>query len=78
MKIGGDWYNCPNFIKCQGKLAMGSDGRAGDVWFRSIPNPTLPGGSYAGGMVVKGVSKVWHLHAGCCVLRPKLLGAAAT
>ena len=34
-----------------------SDSRAGDVRFRSIPTPTPPGGSYVGGMVVKGVSK---------------------
>ena len=38
-------------------LEFNSDGRAGDVRFRSIPTPTPPGGSYVGGMVVKGVSK---------------------
>ena len=34
-----------------------SDGRVGDVRFRSIPTPTPPGGSYARGIIVKGVSK---------------------
>ena len=34
-----------------------SDSRARDVRFRSIPTPTPPGGSYVGGMFVKGVSK---------------------
>ena len=38
-------------------LEFNSDGRAGGVRFRSIPTPTPPGGSYVGGMVVKGVSK---------------------
>ena len=38
-------------------LEFDSDGRAGDVRFRSIPTPTPPGRSYVGGMVVKGVSK---------------------
>ena len=38
-------------------LEFDSDGRAGDVRFRSIPTPTPPGGSYVGGMVVKRVSK---------------------
>ena len=38
-------------------LEFDSDGWAGDVRFRSIPTPTPPGGSYVGGMVVKGVSK---------------------
>ena len=37
-------------------LEFNSDGRAGDVRFRSIPTPTPPGGSYVGGMAVKGVS----------------------
>ena len=36
---------------------MNSDGRAGDVRFRTIPIPTLTGGSYGGDMVVQGVSK---------------------
>ena len=39
------------------RLEFNSDGRAGDVRFRSIPTPTPPGGSYAGGMVVKEESK---------------------
>ena len=38
-------------------LEFDSDGRAGDVRFRSIPTLTPPGRSYVGGMVVKGVSK---------------------
>ena len=37
-------------------VEFNSDGRAGDVRFRSIPTPTPPGGSYVGEMVVKGVS----------------------
>ena len=41
----------------QSQLEFDSDGRAGDVRFRSIPTPTPPGGSYVGGMVVIGVSK---------------------
>ena len=36
---------------------MNSDGRAGDVRFRSIPTPTPTGGSYVGGMVGRWVSK---------------------
>ena len=36
---------------------VNSDGRAGDVRFRTIPIPTPTGGSYAGDMVVQGVSK---------------------
>ena len=39
------------------KLEFNSDSRAGDVRFRSIPTPTPPSGSYAGGMVVNRVSK---------------------
>ena len=38
-------------------VEFNSDGRAGGVRFRSIPTPTPPGGSYVGGMAVKGVSK---------------------
>ena len=36
---------------------MNSDGRAGDVRFRTIPIPTPTSRSYVGGMVVQGVSK---------------------
>ena len=36
---------------------MNSDGRAGDVRFRTIPIPTPTEGSYKGGMVAQGVSK---------------------
>ena len=41
----------------QGEYQPDSDGRAGDVRFRSIPTPTPPGGGYEGGMVAQGVSK---------------------
>ena len=36
---------------------MNSDGRAGDVRFRSIPTPTPTGGGYVGGMVAQEASK---------------------
>ena len=43
-------------------LEFDSDGRAGDVRFRSIPTPTPPGRSYVGGMVVKWASKDCIFH----------------
>ena len=39
------------------RLEVNSDGRAGDVRFRSIQIPTPTGRSYVGGMVAQGVSK---------------------
>ena len=38
-------------------LEFDSDGRAGDVRFRSIPTPTPTGGSSVEGMAAQGVSK---------------------
>ena len=48
-----------NMIRDRFGVEFNSDGWAGYVQFRSIPTmtPPAPGGSYVGGVVVKGVSK---------------------
>ena len=51
------WENRTAASQVKWDLEFNSDGRAGDVRFRSIPTPTPTGGSSVLGMVAQGVSK---------------------
>ena len=48
---------CHRHARAYSLLEVNSDGRAGDVRFRSIQTPTPTGGGHVGGMVAQGLSK---------------------